>query len=139
VVLSICEWLGVIGAARWISPFARHLWITLGLGSAIAGVQAALVRFRPDSLFTLHIVAVSQMLMAGLLVNMTGGHLETHFVYFRAAGLSFLLPRVAHSRHRCCRCRRRPSAACVSVAGIDVWHVCRFALAAAGTLRLGHI
>jgi len=82
VVLSVCEWLVLLGAAFWISPVASYVWITLGLGGIIAGLPVILVHLRPDSVLTLHVVAASQMLVAGLLIGVTGGHLETHFVYF---------------------------------------------------------
>jgi PAS domain S-box-containing protein len=83
-VLSVGEWLVAIGAALWISPtwIDPQAWIALGLGGIIAGLPAALVHFRPDAVLTLHVVAASQMLIAGLLVHLTGGHPEAHFVYF---------------------------------------------------------
>src|SRR5207244_1889576 len=54
----------------------------LGVGGVIVSLPVALARFRAGLTITRHITAASQMLMAGLLVHVTGGRIETHFSYF---------------------------------------------------------
>ena len=90
-VLAVIEWACAICAAWWIAPLAwngqtstihPHVWIAIGLGGLIISLPVGLALTRPGTSLTRHVTAASQMLMAGLLVHMTGGRIETHFAYF---------------------------------------------------------
>jgi len=97
--LLLTEWLAGIGAAVWLSPRTwmgqvsqthLHVWAAVYLGGAIAVFPLALVLTRSGKASTRHIIAVAQMLMSGLLIQLTGGRIETHFhVFGSLAFLSF--------------------------------------------------
>ncbi len=95
--LLICQWLGGVGAALVFSPLAweggvshihPNVWIAIFLGALVALVPAGLGFFRAGKTSTRYIIAVSQMLVSGLLIHLTGGRIETHFHIFGA--LAFL-------------------------------------------------
>ena len=95
--LLAAEWVGGIVVALLISPLAWagitstvhiHLWAALVLGGAIAAFPIALALTRPGEHFTRHSIAIGQMLFAGLLIHLTGGRIETHFIIF--GSLAFL-------------------------------------------------
>jgi signal transduction histidine kinase/CheY-like chemotaxis protein len=97
VVLLALEWLASIACALWLSPFTwsglsstihPHAPIAVFLGAITAALPISLCILRPHDPITRHSVAVAQMLFAGLLVQLTGGRIETHFHYF--GSLAFL-------------------------------------------------
>ena len=97
VVLLALEWIASVSCALWLSPLTwaglssrvhPHVPLAFFLGGAVAGVPIALCFLRPAEPVTRHCVAVAQMLFAGLLVQLTGGRIETHFHYF--GSLAFL-------------------------------------------------
>jgi signal transduction histidine kinase/CheY-like chemotaxis protein len=97
VVLLSLEWIACVACALWLSPSTwaglsqslhPHVPIAFFFGGLIAAVPIGLCRLRPDHASTRHCVAVAQMLFAGLLVQLTGGRIETHFHYF--GSLAFL-------------------------------------------------
>src|ERR1700687_6285809 len=47
----------------------------------------ALVLLRPGATLTRHVVAVCEMLFSALLIDITGGRIETHFYVFGALAL----------------------------------------------------
>ena len=65
-----------------------HLWAALLLGGAIAAFPITLALARPGAHVTRHAIAIGQMLYAGLLIHLTGGRIETHFIVF--GSLAFL-------------------------------------------------
>ena len=67
------------GAERSLHP---HVITALILGPAIAVAPILMVWFRSGTRATRHVVGVSQMLMAALLIHVTGGRIETHFHIF---------------------------------------------------------
>ena len=90
-MLTIFEWLALVVAAIWISPrtwvgeassIHPHVWFAVVLGGMIASLPITLALLRPALASTRHVIAASQMLMAGMIVHMTGGRIETHFSYF---------------------------------------------------------
>ena len=96
-MLLICQWLGGIAAALWISPRAWsgqiswihiHIWTALFLGGLNASVPIFLALRHPGAVLTRHIMAISQMANAALLIHLTGGRIETHFQIF--GSLAFL-------------------------------------------------
>ena len=98
-VLFIVQWIAGIAAALWLSPLTwsgsqssthLHVWMAICLGGVIAIFPCALALTRPGKASTRHVVAVAQMLMSGLLIQLTGGRIETHFhVFGSLAFLSF--------------------------------------------------
>src|SRR6185295_681267 len=94
--LLAAEWVGGIIVALVISPLAwegrsgpySHLWTAILLGGAIAALPIALALTRPARHLTRHAIAIGQMLFAGLLIHLTGGRIETHFIVF--GSLAFL-------------------------------------------------
>jgi two-component system sensor histidine kinase/response regulator len=95
----VVQWAGAIIAAALISPRAWagvysqthiHVWAALFLGGAIVVFPLLLVYLMPGSAPTRHAIAAAEMLMSGLLIDLTGGRIETHFHIFGAlAFLSF--------------------------------------------------
>ncbi|HZI94297.1 MAG TPA: histidine kinase dimerization/phospho-acceptor domain-containing protein, partial [Patescibacteria group bacterium] len=95
--LMLVEMLAGIGGALWLSPLTwkgmsstthPHVWAALLLGPIIVCFPIALTLARPGAVLTRHAVAVGQMLMSGLLIQFTGGRIETHFIIF--GSLAFL-------------------------------------------------
>ncbi len=91
------EWLGGIAVALLVSPRTwagqssqvhLHLWAALVLGGIIVSFPIVLALRRPGDLLTRHTIAVAQMLYAALLIHLTGGRIETHFIVF--GSLAFL-------------------------------------------------
>lgn len=89
VVLLLCQWLAGIAAACRISPRAwaglssqvhPHVWGAILLGGAIIFYPILLGIIHPGRTFTRHVIAVGQMLMSALLIHLTGGRIETHFL-----------------------------------------------------------
>ena len=70
-------------AARYL-----HFWTAALLALLYTGVPVALALRRPRPAWTVHVIAAGQMLMASLLINITGGRIETHFHIF--VSLAFL-------------------------------------------------
>ena len=97
--LMVAQWAAAIIAALWISPrtwagaYSQthiHVWAALFLGGAIVLFPLLMVFLMPGSAPTRHVIAAAEMLMSGLLIDLTGGRIETHFHIFGAlAFLSF--------------------------------------------------
>jgi len=96
-ILMTVQWLAGIGVAVWLSPRTwmgpessvhPHIWFAIFLGGAIASVPVWLAVTRPAAPLTRHVVGVGEMLLAALLIHLTGGRIETHFQIFGA--LAFL-------------------------------------------------
>src|SRR6185503_9135960 len=96
-VLMTIQWLAGIAAAYWISPRAwvgqdsyihPHIWAAVFLGGAISVLPIHFALRHPGEPATRYIIAVGQMLMCSLLINLSGGRLETHFHIF--GSLAFL-------------------------------------------------
>ncbi len=65
-----------------------HVWWAVMLGALIISLPLALAQLSPASLVTRQTVAVAQMLCGSLLIHLTGGRIETHFILF--GSLAFL-------------------------------------------------
>jgi len=96
-VLLAGEWLLGIVFAAVISPRAwsgiessvhPHLLAAVFLGGVLISLPLFLIRYSPGTSATRQVIAVSQMLMSGLLIHLTGGRIETHFHVF--GSLAFL-------------------------------------------------
>jgi signal transduction histidine kinase/CheY-like chemotaxis protein len=95
--LMIFQWIFAILAAFYISPRTwigthstvhPHVWAAILLGGLLTSMPVTLVFLSPGTVFTRHVVAISQMLMSALLIHLTGGRIETHFHVF--GSLAFL-------------------------------------------------
>ena len=96
-VLFVVQYIaGIIGAVT-VSPYAwegkvhtvhLHVWIAVVGGAGIIALPILLAMFRPGTILTRHVIAVSQMLSSALLIHLTGGRIETHFHIF--GSLAFL-------------------------------------------------
>jgi diguanylate cyclase (GGDEF)-like protein/PAS domain S-box-containing protein len=97
--LFLIQWVAGMAAALWLSPHTwsgrrstthLHVWAAVYVGGVIALVPTALALARPARASTRYVIAVAQMLMSGLLIQLTGGRIETHFhVFGSLAFLSF--------------------------------------------------
>jgi diguanylate cyclase (GGDEF)-like protein len=95
--LLLIEWIGMILTAAWLSPFT---WTGVSHGlhpHLIWAILSGPVFIVPIALFELaypgsvparHAIAVAQMLISLLLIDITGGRIETHFHIF--GSLAFL-------------------------------------------------
>src|ERR1700730_5272334 len=89
--LMLFQWVAGIVMAFLISPYTWsgesssihiHIWAAIFLGGAISVFPIWMIRFWPGSAMTRHVIAVAQMLMSALLIDITGGRIETHFHVF---------------------------------------------------------
>jgi two-component system, NtrC family, sensor histidine kinase HydH len=89
--LLIAEWLGGIGLALFLSPYAWsgkersvhvHVLAALLLGGIITSFPVALAWLQPGRQSTRYVIASGQMLWSALLIHLTGGRIETHFHVF---------------------------------------------------------
>src|SRR5260221_2026571 len=92
-ILMLVQWVAGIAAALWISPRAwagatsqvhLHVWLAVFLGGAITSLPVFLTLVRPRDAFTRHTVAVCQMLMSRLLIQLSRGRIETDLHSFRS-------------------------------------------------------
>jgi PAS domain S-box-containing protein len=91
------QWIAAVIAAYFIAPLTwvgtqsqihPHVWLAVSIGGLVTVFPWYFTIFYPGRKYTRYIVAVSQMLMSGVLVHVTGGRLETHFHIF--GSLAFL-------------------------------------------------
>ena len=89
--LMLCQWVAAILMAMIISPrtwagqssqIHIHIWAAIFMGGAITFFPIWMTRAWPGSAPTRYIIAVAQMLMSVLLIDLTGGRIETHFHVF---------------------------------------------------------
>jgi diguanylate cyclase (GGDEF)-like protein len=97
VWLLAAEWLGMVGTAALISPriwngvqssIHPHVWAALLAGPAFILPAILIASWYPGSHLSRHVIAVAQMLTSILLIDATGGRIETHFHVF--GSLAFL-------------------------------------------------
>ncbi|QDT76303.1 PAS domain-containing hybrid sensor histidine kinase/response regulator [Lacipirellula limnantheis] len=96
-VLMMVQWLGAVATALCVSPRTwsgatsevhPHVWYAFWAGGALASLPVWLAWRRPGDTITRYTIAVAQMLFSSLLVQVSGGRLETHFHVF--GSLAFL-------------------------------------------------
>jgi two-component system, sensor histidine kinase and response regulator len=66
---------------------STHVWIAMCQGSVITLLPLALVFVAPGRKVTRHVIAAAQMFMAFLLIDLTGGRIETHLEIIGALAL----------------------------------------------------
>jgi signal transduction histidine kinase len=77
--------------ATWTGPKSSihpHLVAAVLIGGLLALGPIAMIRLRPFDLLTRHVVAIAQVGFSALLIDLTGGRIETHFHVF--GSLAFL-------------------------------------------------
>ncbi len=94
--LLIFEWFATVVVALFVSPrtwvgsqsyIHPHVLLAVALGFLVGGLPGIVALINTEKVWTSHLVAVSQMLLMGLLVHTTHGRIETHFAYFTALAL----------------------------------------------------
>jgi len=90
-LLMLLQWAACIVLAVWISPrtwigtigdIHLHVWAAIILGGIVASMPTYLAFFRPGRPVTKYVLAMGQMLFGTLLIDLTGGRIETHFHVF---------------------------------------------------------
>jgi hypothetical protein len=91
------EWLGMMGTAAIVSPrvwagaqnsLHPHLWAAILAGPAFILPVIGIALLYPGRELTRQLIAVAQILVSILLIDCTGGRIETHFHVF--GSLAFL-------------------------------------------------
>src|SRR3984893_17888498 len=89
--LMLFQWVAGIVMAFLISPYTWsgesssihiHIWAAIFLGGAISVFPIWMTRVWPGAVATRYVIAVAQMLMSALLIDVTDGRIETHFHVF---------------------------------------------------------
>jgi PAS domain S-box-containing protein len=89
--LMVCQWAAAVVIALVVSPRTWsgqtsqvnvHVWAALFLGGIISLFPVWMTRAWPGAVATRYAIAVAQMLMSALLIDLTGGRIETHFHVF---------------------------------------------------------
>lgn len=89
--LMIVQWVAGIAAALFIAPrtwtgqtshIHIHVWGAIFIGAAISAFPLWMIRTSPGEPVTRYVIAIAQMLMSALLIDLTGGRIETHFHVF---------------------------------------------------------
>ena len=97
VWLLAAEWLGIVGTTVILSPrvwngaqslIHPHLWAAVLAGPGFILPAILVASFYPRSHLSRHVIAVAQILTSILLIDVTGGRIETHFHIF--GSLAFL-------------------------------------------------
>jgi PAS domain S-box-containing protein len=67
-----------------------HVWAAIAFGGILSSFPIVMIRLRPGAEATAYTVAVAQALWSALLIDITGGRIETHFhIFCSLAVLSF--------------------------------------------------
>jgi hypothetical protein len=94
--LMLGQWAFAVVIALVVSPWAwegkartvhMHVWTAIILGGIISSLPLILIKTRPGSTLTRHVVAAAQMLFSALLIHLSGGRIETHFHVFGSLGI----------------------------------------------------
>jgi two-component system, sensor histidine kinase and response regulator len=94
--LMVVQWIGGIVAALYLTPTTWaggqssiniHVWAAIFLGGALTLAPIALMLLYPGRTVTRHVIAACEMLFSALLIDVTGGRIETHFQIFGVLAL----------------------------------------------------
>lgn len=89
--LLLSQWVLAVALALLVSPRSWagsissthvHVLIALVFGGVINALPFILIRTRPGTALTRHVVAVAQMAWSAVLIHLTGGRIESHFHVF---------------------------------------------------------
>ena len=84
VAMILAPWT-YVGNVRHVNP---HVWLAIFLGGGLTGLTAYIATVAPGKRLTRYVIAVAQMMFSSLLIQITGGRIETHFHVF--GSLAFL-------------------------------------------------
>jgi PAS domain S-box-containing protein len=79
-IAAIALSIGIVSKKTASGPFSQHLLIALFAGAAFAALPLVLIKLLPGRAVTRHVVALSQLLMAGLFSYLTDGWIEDVFL-----------------------------------------------------------
>jgi PAS domain S-box-containing protein len=87
--LLIIEWAAVVmwKALTGLGPERETVSFILMVNALLVSVPVSLAFGRPGEAITRHTIAVGQMLLAAMLIHLTGGRIETHFHIFGSLAL----------------------------------------------------
>lgn len=97
IVLMVLQYVASIVLAFWVTPYTwdgtnshlhPHVLAALTLGTLVVVPPVWLAITRPGETLTRHMIAAAQLIQSGLLIQFTGGRIETHFHVF--GSLAFL-------------------------------------------------
>jgi two-component system, sensor histidine kinase and response regulator len=89
--LMLFQWVAAVAMALIVAPRTWsgqasqvnvHIWAAIFIGGAITLFPVWMTRVSPGTFATRNVIGVAQMLMSGLLIDLTGGRVETHFHVF---------------------------------------------------------
>jgi PAS domain S-box-containing protein len=89
--LMLFQWVAALAIALIVSPRTWsgqasqvnvHIWAAIFIGGAITLFPVWMTRVSPGTFATRNVIGVAQMLMSALLIDLTGGRVETHFHVF---------------------------------------------------------
>jgi two-component system sensor histidine kinase/response regulator len=91
VCLMLVQWVAAIAFALILSPHRWsgqsnelyiHIWAAIFVGGGVTLFPIFMTYAFPGAAVTRNVIAIAQMLMSTLLINLTGGRIETHFHVF---------------------------------------------------------
>jgi signal transduction histidine kinase/DNA-binding NarL/FixJ family response regulator len=91
VALMLGQWIAAVVLAIWNTPLTwvgetssihPHVWLAMAMGGVLCAGPAYLTWRWPGAAVTRHVIAISQMMFSALLIEVTGGRIETHFHVF---------------------------------------------------------
>jgi len=91
VYLMLVQWAAALAFALILSPYRWsgqsnelyiHIWAAIFVGGAVTLFPIFMTYAFPGAAVTRNAIAIAQMLMSTLLINLTGGRIETHFHVF---------------------------------------------------------
>ena len=91
VCLMLTQWAAALAIALILSPyrwsgqsndFYLHIWAALFVGGGVTLFPIWMTYAFPGAVVTRTVIAIAQVLMSTLLINLTGGRIETHFHVF---------------------------------------------------------
>jgi two-component system sensor histidine kinase/response regulator len=87
--LLLIEWMAVVTwkALTGLGPPNSRVLLILLVNALLVSVPICLAFGRPGEAVTRHSIAIGQMLLAAMLIHLTGGRVETHFHIFGSLAL----------------------------------------------------
>lgn len=88
VCLMLVQWATAVAFALILSPYRWngqsnelyiHIWAAIFVGGGVTLFPIFMTYAFPRAAVTRNVIAIAQMLMSTLLINLTGGRMETHF------------------------------------------------------------
>src|SRR5262245_6123592 len=89
--LLLAQWIFAMVFAAIVCPFTYsggerslhpHVYISVFLGGLLNSLPWLMIRYRPASPLTQHVVTVAQMLWSSIFIHLMNGRIESHFHVF---------------------------------------------------------